>query len=169
MIKFLPNEEVKIKPIFLKYDVMKELNNNLLLFYTGITHSASEILKEQSNNIISEREKADKMIQMTDLVYDARRALNNENLDEFGYILHLNWILKRDLASKITNPIIDKYYNIALSNGAIGGKLLGAGNGGFLLFYCPKEKQTQLRAALDLIEMPFSFEDEGTKLIYYNR
>ena len=106
---------------------------------------------------------------MTDLVYDARRALNRENLDEIGHILHTNWILKRSLASKISNPVIDKYYETALSNGALGGKLLGAGSGGFLLFYCPKEKQSQLRAALDLVEMPFLFEDEGTKVIYYTR
>lgn len=68
MIKFLPNEEVKVKPIYLKHDVMEELNSNLMLFYTGITHSASEILKEQSKNIINEQEKVDKLIQMTDLV-----------------------------------------------------------------------------------------------------
>ena len=148
---------------------MRELNSNLMLFYTGITHSASDILQEQSKNIISEREKFDKLVQMTDLVYDARRALNEENLDEIGYLLHTNWVLKRSLASKITNPIIDKYYNIALKNGALGGKLLGAGSGGFLLFYCPKEKQSKLRGALDLIEMPFNFEDEGTKVIYYSR
>ena len=169
IIKFLPNEEVKIKPIYLKHDTMKKLNSNLILFYTGITHSAGEILKEQNKNIINEKEKFDKMVQMTDLVYDARRALNNENLDEIGYLLHTNWLLKRSLASKISNPVIDKYYDIALQNGAFGGKLLGAGSGGFLLFYCPKEKQSQLRAALDLIEMPFNFEDEGTKVIYYSR
>ena len=169
MIKFLPNEEVKVKPIYLKHDVMEELNSNLMLFYTGITHSASEILKEQSKNIINEQEKVDKLIQMTDLVYDARRALSNENLDELGYILHTNWLLKRSLASKISNSIIDRYYDIALDNGALGGKLLGAGSGGFLLFYCPKEKQARLRASLDLVEMPFTFEEEGTKVIYYNR
>lgn len=169
MIKFLPNEEVKVKPIYLKYDIMNELNNNLILFYTGITHSAGEILKEQSQNIVDEKEKFDKMLQMTDLVYDARRALNVGDIDEIGYLLHTNWVLKRSLASKITNPIIDKYYNIALKNGALGGKLLGAGNGGFLLFYCPKEKQPKLREALDLVEMPFKFEDEGTKVIYYSR
>jgi len=153
----------------LKHDIMAALNNNLMLFYTGITHSASEILKEQSNNIINEKEKFDKLVQMTDLVYDTRRALSRENLDEVGYILHKNWMLKRELASKITNPIIDKYYNCAIDNGALGGKLLGAGSGGFLLFYCPQEKQNQLRAALDLVEMPFTFEEEGTKIIYYNR
>ena len=169
MIKFLPNEEVKVKPIYLKYDIMQELNNNLMLFYTGITHSASEILKEQSQNIIDEKEKFDKMLQMTDLVYDARRALNTGDLDEIGYLLHTNWVLKRSLASKITNPIIDKYYNIALKNGALGGKLLGAGSGGFLLFYCPKSHQQRLREALDLVEMPFNFEDDGTKVIYYSR
>lgn len=169
MIKFLPNEEVKVKPIYLKYDIMNELNDNLILFYTGITHSAGEILKEQSQNIVDEKEKFDKMLQMTDLVYDVRRALNVGDIDEIGYLLHTNWVLKRSLASKITNPIIDKYYNIALKNGALGGKLLGAGNGGFLLFYCPKEKQPKLREALDLVEMPFKFEDEGTKVIYYSR
>ena len=169
MIKFLPTDEVKIKPIYLKHDVMVALNNNLMLFYTGITHSASEILKEQSNNIINEKEKFDKLVQMTDLVYDTRRALSRENLDEIGYILHKNWMLKRELASKISNPIIDKYYNCAIDNGALGGKLLGAGSGGFLLFYCPQEKQNQLRTALDLVEMPFTFEEEGTKIIYYNR
>lgn len=169
MIKFLPNEEVKVKPIYLKHDVMNELNNNLILFYTGITHSANEILKEQSQNIIDEKEKFDKLLQMTDIVYDARRALNIENLDEIGYLLHTNWMLKRSLASKITNPIIDKYYNIGLKHGALGGKLLGAGSGGFLLFYCPKEKQPKLREALDLVEMPFNFEDDGTKVIYYSR
>lgn len=169
MIKFLPTDEVKIKPIYLKHDVMVALNNNLMLFYTGITHSASEILKEQSNNIINKKEKFDKLVQMTDLVYDTRRALSRENLDEIGYILHKNWMLKRELASKISNSIIDKYYNCAIDNGALGGKLLGAGSGGFLLFYCPQEKQNQLRTALDLVEMPFTFEEEGTKIIYYNR
>lgn len=169
MIKFLSNEEVKIKPIYLKHDVMQELNSNLLLFYTGITHSASEILKEQNTNILNEKEKFETLVQMTDLVYDARRALTSENLDEVGRLLHMNWLLKRSLASKISNPLIDNYYNIALSNGALGGKLLGAGNGGFLLFYCPKEKQQKLRDALNLVEMPFTFEEEGTKVIYYNR
>ena len=169
MIKFLPNEEVKVKPIYLKHDIMVELNNNLLLFYTGMTHSANEILKEQSRNTENDKHKFNALVQMTDLVYDARRALNNENLDEIGYILNTSWQLKRSLASKISNAKIDKYYDIALDNGALGGKLLGAGNGGFLLFYCPKEKQAQLRSALDLIEMPFNFEDEGTKVIYNNR
>ena len=169
MIQFLPNESVKVKPIYLKRDLMIELNKNLILLYTGLTHSASSILKEQSTNIISDKQKVDAMLQMTDLVYDARRALERENLDDFGHILHTNWMLKRGLASKITNPFIDECYETALKNGALGGKLLGAGNGGFLLFYCPYEKQTQLKESLKLIELPFNFEEEGTKIIYYNR
>lgn len=169
MIQFLPNESVKVKPIYLKRDLMIELNKNLILLYTGLTHSASSILKEQSTNIISDKQKVDAMLQMTDLVYDARRALERENLDDFGRILHTNWMLKRGLASKITNPFIDECYETALKNGALGGKLLGAGNGGFLLFYCPYEKQTQLKESLKLIELPFNFEEEGTKIIYYNR
>lgn len=169
MIQFLPNESVKVKPIYLKRDLMIELNKNLILFYTGMTHSATSILKEQSSNILTDKQKVDKMLQMTDLVYDARRALERENLDDFGRILHTNWMLKRGLASKITNPFIDECYECALANGALGGKLLGAGNGGFLLFYCPQENQDQLRDTLKLVEMPFTFEEEGTKIIYYNR
>ena len=169
MIQFLQNDNVKVKPIYLKRDVMIELNDNLMLFYTGMTHSANQILKEQSDNITNDQRKFDSLVRMTDLVYDARRALQRENLDAFGHLLHTNWVLKRELASQITNPLIDKYYDCALANGALGGKLLGAGSGGFLLFYCPKEKQNQLRAALDLIEMPFRFEEEGTKIIYYDR
>ena len=104
---------------------------------------------------------------MTELAYELRDSLTTNKLDDFGRILNENWLLKRQLASSISNDTVEKYYQIAMENGALGGKLLGAGGGGFLLFYCPEEKQPRLRAALsDLVELPFSLENSGTKVIY---
>ena len=164
-ISFLQDGKVKIEQLSLDSTIQQTLEDNLILFYTGMTHSANEILKEQNKNIINDKQKFDALLQMVDLTYSAREALIAGNLDDFGSILHSNWVLKRSLASKITNPLIDEYYDRALANGALGGKLLGAGNGGFLLFYCPKEKQEGLRKAMGLVELPFSFENEGVKII----
>ena len=166
-IRFLPNDTVEVEPLVLRADVQQKLDENLLLFYTGIKHSAGEILKEQSANVVSEEEKFNNLVRMTELAYELRRAITDGNLDQFGEILNENWQLKRQLASKVTNNAVDKYYDIAMSNGALGGKLLGAGGGGFLLFYCPKEEQARLRSALsDLVEQPFHMEQSGTKVIY---
>ena len=105
---------------------------------------------------------------MVSLVYPLRDALASGNLDEMGAILHENWLLKKELASGISNPAIDGWYELALRNGAMGGKLLGAGGGGFLLFYCPEEKQAQLDAALSsLRRFDFTFEENGSQVIHY--
>jgi D-glycero-alpha-D-manno-heptose-7-phosphate kinase len=107
--------------------------------------------------------------QMVALVYDLRDALMKGNLDNMGNILHENWMLKQSLASGISNPMINEVYNIAMKNGALGGKLLGAGGGGFMLFYCPKEKQANLTNKLhNLRKFDFTFEQDGSKIIYYN-
>ena len=104
---------------------------------------------------------------MTKLVYKMRETLSNGNIDDIGVLLHENWLLKKKLTSSISNKDIDDYYQVALDNGAIGGKLLGAGGGGFLLFYCPKKLQTKLKKALsDLTPFPFEIENSGTKVIY---
>ena len=167
LIRFKRDDSVEIEPLVIKRSTVEQLDKNLLLFYTGLTHSAGEILKEQNANVISEDAKFDNLIKMTELVYDLRESLMSSNLDDFGHILNKNWLLKRQLASGISNGIVEKYYQIAMDNGALGGKLLGAGGGGFLLFYCPEEKQPRLRAALsDLVELPFSMENSGTKVIY---
>ena len=166
-IRFLPNDSVEVEPLLIRNDVEKELDENLLLFYTGLTHSAGEILKEQNANVVSAEEKYRNLVKMTALAYEMREALSHGDLDAFGQILNENWLLKRELASKISNTTVEKYYNIAIENGALGGKLLGAGGGGFLLFYCPKPKQARLRSALsDLLELPFHMEQSGTKVIY---
>ena len=104
---------------------------------------------------------------MTKLAYEMREAVVKGDLSRFGDILNENWLLKKSMASTISNGMIDDYYDLALRNGAKGGKLLGAGGGGFLLFYCEKKYQHRLRSALsDLIELPFDMESGGTKVIY---
>lgn len=166
-IKFLPDDRIEVEPIYSNRKYLKELEKNLLLFYTGLSHKAGEILKVQGKNVASEKDKFNNLVKMTELAYGMRRALIEGKIDDFGSILNENWLLKRKLASGISNEFIEEHYETAMNNGALGGKLLGAGGGGFLLFYCPKEKQNRLRAALyDLVELPFCFESSGTKVIY---
>ena len=167
LIRFLPDESVDVEPLIVSSDIRRRLDGNLLLFYTGMTHSAGAILEEQSSNVAGEGDKFQNLVRMTELAYRMRDALTEGNLDAFGHILNENWELKRQLASGISNGVVDKYYRIAMESGALGGKLLGAGGGGFLLFYCPEERQPRLRSALsDLVEFPFHLENTGTKVIY---
>lgn len=166
-IRFRQDDTVAVDPVVVSSEIRRELESNLLLFYTGLTHSAGTILAEQSKNVVSESDKFQNLVQMTKLAYSMRDALMEGDLESFGRILNENWILKRQLASKISNETVENYYQIAMRNGALGGKLLGAGGGGFLLFYCEKKYQPRLRAALsDLIELPFLLENDGTKIIY---
>lgn len=166
-IRFKSDESVEVEPLAVSRQTLSALEENLLLFYTGLTHSAGEILQEQSKNVSGEEQKFQNLIKMTELAYELREAVVAGNLDDFGRILNENWLLKRQLASQISNDRIGKYYDLAMASGALGGKLLGAGGGGFLLFYCPKEKQKRLRSALsDLWELPFAMESSGTKIIY---
>ena len=166
-IRFLRDGSVDVEPLIISSKVKNELSGNLLLFYTGLTHSASAILQEQQANIISEDDKFNNLLKMTELTYEMKESIIGGDLRRFGEILNENWTLKQQLASSISNETINKYYDIALNNGAIGGKLLGAGGGGFLLFYCEKENQDRLRSALsELVELPFEFDNSGTKVIY---
>ena len=166
-IRFLRDGSVDVEPLIISSKMKKELSDNLLLFYTGLTHSASAILKEQNRNIVSAEDKYNNLLKMTELTYDMKEALISGNLNRFGEILNENWLLKQQLASSISNETVNKYYQLAMDNGALGGKLLGAGGGGFLLFYCEKDRQEQLRNAMsDLVELPFEFDNSGTKVIY---
>lgn len=165
-IRFLPDGNVDVSPIIMRKSTLEQLEKNLLMFYTGEVRSASAILEEQSNNM-KDVDKFDNLKKMTGLAYDLKAALEEEDLSKFGMILDKGWKLKRELASKISNPLIDKYYDLAIENGALGGKLLGAGGGGFLLFYCEEAMQDRLRSALyELTELPFKFDYSGTKVIY---
>jgi D-glycero-alpha-D-manno-heptose-7-phosphate kinase len=167
IIYFNRDGSVKVEPLYIKSDVYNALEENLIMFYLGSQRKASDILSEQKKNASSE-DKFNILKQMVGLVFDLRHCMYSENLSDFGKILHENWILKQKLASKISNPEIDEIYAAGLKNGASGGKLLGAGGGGFMLFYCEKEKQAKLKSALNKYEtIDFKFEHDGSKIIYF--
>jgi len=165
-IIFNPEGTVSVEPIHLKKASYKELSNRLLMFYTGRQRKTASILSEQKSNLKS-KDKFKVLNDMVSLVDDQRDALYSGNLNEFGTILHKNWLLKKQLAAKISNSSIDKLYEKGMKAGALGGKLLGAGGGGFLLFYCDEKHQAKLRKAMSpLRELHFKFENEGSKLVY---
>ncbi|MDP8261803.1 MAG: hypothetical protein P9M13_00690 [Candidatus Ancaeobacter aquaticus] len=163
-IEFKPDGHVYVDPIICSKRTKKKLNDNLIMFYLDITRKANTILAGQKRNIPHTYKTLDAM---RDLTVKIRKALINNAIDEFGSILHEGWLLKKKLAQGVSNPSIDKYYEKAIKNGALGGKVLGAGGGGFLLFYCPKNKQNKVRSALkNLKEMNINFEPQGGKIIY---
>jgi D-glycero-alpha-D-manno-heptose-7-phosphate kinase len=164
--RFQQNGNVLVDPLFIEQEIMQTLEDNLVMFYYGNQRSASQILAEQKvNNSI--QAKQENLKQMVALVDELKTALYQGDLQAFGKILHVNWLLKKELASQISNGDIDTIYELALKNGAIGGKLLGAGGGGFLLFYCEKQHQAKLIKALHKLPFfDFKFDHEGSKLIY---
>ena len=164
-IRFHPDGGVSVSPIVMQPETYQKLQENLVMFYTGDVRSANSILAEQKRNISSE-EKAQNLQKMCALAEDMKEALEHDDLSSFGSLLHKGWELKRTLASGITNPAIDEAYRTAMENGALGGKLLGAGGGGFLLFYCPPARQEQLRVALRMQPFPFSFERVGAPVYF---
>jgi D-glycero-alpha-D-manno-heptose-7-phosphate kinase len=164
-IKFHKNGAVTYEPIQVKKSVQKELMDNLGMYYLGTTRSSNEILSEQNENM-SEKSKTDNLLRMCALAEIMKESLISGDLSAFGDILHESWLLKKELASGISNPEIDELYEKALKAGAVGGKILGAGGGGFFLFYCPKEKQAALSLALGLRQLPFAFDYDGTSVIY---
>lgn len=160
--------DFSVHPIIVSPERRKELDSNLLLFYTGIQRFSSEI---QADTFAKPVDKTQQLLDMLALVDEAERILTDKNtsLDEFGKLLDTTWKLKRGTGAKVSNGSIDELYNMAIKAGALGGKLLGAGGGGFLLFYCEKDKQETLKTALeDLMIVPFSFENEGAQILYYN-
>lgn len=156
-----------VHPIIISPERKKELDENLLLFYTGVQRFSSEIQADTFGKTM------DKTLQLQDmlaLVDEAEAVLadRNTSLNEFGKLLDKTWKLKRGTGSKISNGSIDELYDIGIKAGALGGKLLGAGGGGFLLFYCEKEKQGKLIEALEkLMIVPFHFENDGAQVLYY--
>jgi D-glycero-alpha-D-manno-heptose-7-phosphate kinase len=165
-ITFNQDESVKVEKVIMAPNVKQQLEDNLLLIYVGGHHSANDILKQQSSAIMSD-DKFNQQRRMVKLAYELREALHENCLDDFGHILHEGWILKRSMVSGISNGAIDQIYNQGLKAGAIGGKLLGAGGAGFILFYCPQEKQEAFRHEMrDYKETRFSFDNYGSQVIY---
>jgi len=163
-VQFNPDDSVLVENITCSRQTKQELEKNLVLFYTGITRDANFILKEQNYNTPG---RLDILRKMRDLAVELRDALVENDLTRFGQLMDKNWQYKKQLASGIANSEIDAYYERAKKVGALGGKILGAGGGGFFLFYCPKEKQDALSKALyPLREEPFKFEPQGSKIVF---
>lgn len=140
------------------------LSENLLLFYTNRTRNASSILSEQREKT---RINFPILKQIKQHAIDAKEHLTNSSFDTIGYLMRETWECKKQLASRISDPEIDELYELALSSGALGGKISGAGGGGFLLLYCPLERQNRLRQTLKHIrELPFALERDGSKIIF---
>ena len=160
--------QFKVTPIIIHPDRKKELDDNLMLFYTGVQRFSSEI---QADTFAKPVDKTKQLLEMLVLVDEAQNILTdkNESLNEFGKLLDYTWKLKRGTGNKVSNNSIDDLYDRGIKAGALGGKLLGAGGGGFLLFYVEKDKQESVLKALDdLMHVPFQFESEGSTVIHYN-
>lgn len=164
-IRFHSDGFVSASPVLMQAETYQRLEQNLLLFYTGTVRSANEILNEQKKNM-TKADKNENIKKMCCLAREMKEALEQNDLSQFGSILHESWELKKTLAGGISNEQIDEAYARAIQSGALGGKLLGAGGGGFLLFYCEPQYQEALRRNLGLREFEFQFERDGSSLVY---
>ena len=163
-IRFNKDDTVTVETVNAKPETVKDLQSKLLFFYTGISRASSSVLKEQKQNI---EDKIDFLNKLRGMAEKMRSELEHGKIDSFGEMLHESWLAKRSLASGVANAAIDHYYQLAMSAGAKGGKVLGAGGGGFFMFYCEKENQEKVRKALgNLREVKFNFPVEGSKIIF---
>jgi D-glycero-alpha-D-manno-heptose-7-phosphate kinase len=165
LIRFMPDGSVFVDPVICSTGVKRELNRRLMLFFTGGTRESRQVLARQNANTDSN---LPAIRRLCALACEMREVLTvGRDLNVFGRLLHEAWQVKKTLEKTISNNCIDQYYERALDAGALGGKLLGAGNGGFILFYCEPHYQEQLRHALsDLTEIPIGFDPQGMKVIY---
>ena len=158
----------RVLPVIISPERKKQLNSNLMMFFTGFTRLSSDI---QKTNLVNQKDKIKQLEEMHSLVDDAEQILTDKtsDLNEFGRLLDYTWQLKRQTGSAISTNRIDELYSKGIEAGATGGKLLGAGGGGFLLFYVQKENQENvMRAFQDLLYIPFEFESNGTRIIHYS-
>lgn len=163
---FKPDGRVEIEEIYLEPKIKADLADRLLFFYTGKTRDTGTVLSEQKRNI-SEEAKFAAMKRMSDIVPLFRKALEAGNFEALGELVHEGWLLKRGLASKISDSEIDELYEKARRAGAWGGKILGAGGGGFLMFIAPPERHADIRKALSVLEeAKFGFSEGGSRIIY---
>ncbi len=167
LIQFQPDGTVFTDPVICAPATRRLLQQRLLLLYTATTRSTGSVLEEQRANTERDESRRQSLRQMVALAHDLHAALSTNDLSAFGAILHEGWLHKRKLASGVSNQLIDDWYERARAAGAEGGKILGAGGGGFLLLYAPEERHASIRAALpELRQVPFAFEPQGSKIIY---
>jgi D-glycero-alpha-D-manno-heptose-7-phosphate kinase len=167
LIRFHPDESVSVDPVICKPELLEEMDDSFLVFFTGRTRSASAVLLNQSAAMqLSDRRAL--MRRMVQLAFDMKVLLESGHLDDLGNLLDENWRLKAQLTEGITDPQIDEWYNIGKRNGALGGKLLGAGNGGFMLFYAPRESHAKIIKALSGLQpVKFGLERDGAQIVFY--
>lgn len=166
-IQFNPDDSVSVEPILCRRETLAQLQSNILVFYTGLSRSASAILKSQQEAVTASPAKQKTLQRMVQQAHDLKAALQQNDLGAFGQIIHEGWELKRGLTGEISNPEIDAWYAKARHAGAVGGKLLGAGSGGFLMFYAPPEQHEVISAALpELRQIPMRFESQGSRIIF---
>ena len=159
-------EGFRVTPLSLPQERKQTLQENLMLLFTGFTHFSGAVAEEQKKNIPSTLPQLDEMKQLTNIAQD---ILVSGDLDDFGRLLHDTWMLKRSLSGRISSYDIDTLYKQLRGAGALGGKLLGAGSGGFMLLYVPREDRDRLKAMFsDYMFVPFTFEDSGSRIIYQN-
>jgi len=168
LIEFHHDDRVSVSPVMMRRDLRDLLEQRIIVFYTGITRSASQILANQSAETAQDSAKQAALKRMVALTYQLRDELGRGNLDSFGHILDENWALKKSLTAGITSDEIDGWYQRAMGAGALGGKLLGAGQGGFMMFYAPCERHEDIANAVGLRRVRFGFEPLGSRILFYN-
>lgn len=167
-IVFNPDDTFDVQPIILNQKRKLSLQNHLMLFFTGFSRIASEVAESKIANF---KNREFELRAMHNMVDEAISILQNSDapIDEFGYLLHKSWELKRNLSDKVSTPQIDELYEKAIRAGAIGGKLLGAGGGGFMLVFVKPELQANVKSALShLVHVPFKFDNSGSKVVLYH-
>lgn len=167
LVEFGGEDHIRVRPVTISAERLASFQDYSMLFYTGLSRTASEIAAEQVAGISMRKKELDNMLKMVDA---ALAILNGkDDLSRFGKLLHENWKIKRSLSSKISTPFIDGIYSAALSAGAFGGKVLGAGGGGFMLIFAKPSVQPKIREKLKkLLYVPFKFEGLGSQIIFYS-
>jgi D-glycero-alpha-D-manno-heptose-7-phosphate kinase len=166
LIEFNPDDSVNVIPVACKSTTLENLETNIIVFYTGISRPASSILNALSRNSIHAKRCGFSLKRMVALAYDLDKELRKNNLDTFGEILHENWMHKQAIPG-VTSSQIDEWYRLARNAGAVGGKILGAGAGGFLMFYAPLEAHGRIKWALRMLRhVPMTFEKFGSSIIF---
>jgi len=164
-IQFLPDGSVYVDPVICSTDTKRDLSRRLLLFFTGCTREARAVLSRQNAKAVANRAALRRLCAVARSMREV--LIQGGDLRGFGVLLHEAWEVKKKLESTISNPDIDELYERGMRAGALGGKLLGAGGGGFLLFFCEPNKQAALRRAMEkVVEVPFGFEPQGSKIVY---
>ena len=169
LIRFNPNESVYVDPVICKPTLLRTLEDSTLVFFTGRTRSASAVLAEQSKALLHNDRRV-LMRRMVQLAFEMKNELESGSLDNFGASLDENWRLKSQLSAGITDPQIDAWYATGMLHGAKGGKLLGAGNGGFMMFFAQPDQHSAITMALaDLEPAKFRFDQSGTQIVFINQ